>query len=70
MDSINNGEKTTEKLVNKLKNPPSKYKESYDILIDAYTIYKGYISQAKSPEGSLQDYSDNTSELLQNLLKK
>jgi hypothetical protein len=51
----------------KLNNPPDEYKEEYDVLMDMYKVFNEYIDLAKTPEGSLQSFSEQTRELSNDL---
>jgi hypothetical protein len=47
-----------------LRNPPAKYKDAYEALIDMYKPFQKYTSLAESPDGSLQSFSETTNQLV------
>ncbi|MCM3724602.1 hypothetical protein M3226_02655 [Neobacillus cucumis] len=44
--------------MNKLKNPPSKYEQLYQELVDLYATASSFEKLAESPSGSLQSYTN------------
>ncbi|MBU8772153.1 hypothetical protein [Cytobacillus oceanisediminis] len=58
-----------EKTIKGMANPPEKYKEVYQLLVDGYPIVKRFADQASSPSGSYDSYSDEIAELDAEVLK-
>lgn len=52
-----------EKSISELNNPPSKFKASYNALVDMYTNMNSFIGLAVEPSGSLVSYRNSTGEL-------
>lgn len=50
-------------LIKELKNPPSKYKETYNQIISVYADVQKMIELSDNPSGSLNSYSETISEL-------
>lgn len=62
-DSIINRMNGIEKNISELNNPPSKYKESYNSLLDMYTNLKNFVDLTIDPSGSLISYRNDTGNL-------
>lgn len=71
--SIQSDQKTIEGLMKKLKNPPSKYADTYNILLDTYDDFLAYSGMVIDPTGTCVSYRNNlndyNSSLANNLSK-
>ncbi|NWN95927.1 MAG: hypothetical protein HLX43_16125 [Bacillus sp. (in: Bacteria)] len=54
----------------KLKNPPAKYKDIYQDIVDAYGSLKEFTEMADDPSGSLESLTDKANELDSEVAKK
>jgi hypothetical protein len=66
--AIENGEEAVKMLMKKINNPPEQYKEEYEVVVDMYKVFDEYVGLAKSPEGSLQSFSEQARELSSELI--
>jgi len=58
--------KTREKVENGLKmlqDPPGKYEESYNNLLESYSNYSKLLNQVEEPTGSLRQFNENKNQL-------
>lgn len=53
-----------------LKNPPEKFKNNYDSLLEVYEVYDTFISLSTSPSGSYIEYSKNINSTFESLSSK
>lgn len=53
-----------------LNNTPSKFKKSYDSLVEMYTNVSSYVSLATNPTGSLNSYRNETNNLSNNIVNE
>lgn len=68
-EELNKAMEDTNSKMAKLKNPPSKYKDQYDILIKAYNDLNEYVSLANNPSGSLISFGNDISRLSTDISK-
>jgi hypothetical protein len=64
-----NRNKIAEK-IKELNDPPEKYKKSFDIAFELYSLYEKYTDMAISPSGSLVSYSQQGRELSSEIISK
>lgn len=69
-EEIKNGKIKVDKMMSELKNPPKKYLAEYNLIVEMYTTYCEYESLAESPQGSLQTFNNNASDLSSQIVKK
>jgi hypothetical protein len=67
MELLEKSQDTITKAMKKLKNPPNEYKEGYNVLVHMYKVFNEYIDLAKSPEGSLQSFTEHANKLSDDL---
>lgn len=60
VEDINKTDESISLKISKLKNPPSKYKDLNEEILNFYTSYQRLKSQAVSPSGSYTSYSEDT----------
>lgn len=54
----------TKNFMTDLKNPPEKYEDAYEALVEMYKPFQKYTALAESPDGSLQSFSETTNQLV------
>lgn len=57
ISNIKDNQKTVNKLMKKLKNPPDEYKDAYEAVSKLYDAYISLTNCVTDPSGSLQTYS-------------
>ena len=57
ISDIEDNQKTVNKLMKKLKNPPDEYKDAYEAVSKLYDAYISLTNCVTDPSGSLQTYS-------------
>jgi uncharacterized membrane protein YvbJ len=55
-------------LMKQLNSPPSKYKVSYETLLEMYNAYQGVTDLAINPKGSLQSFRSSSNEKIEQLV--
>ncbi len=55
-------------LLDKLKDPPEKYKDCYDALTETYGAYKSLTDLAINPSGSYNSFTDNKEDKINNFM--
>ena len=60
---INSNKDTVDSLMEKLKNPPEKYKDCYNVAVELYSKYNSFVNMAVDPSGSYNSYSENVQDL-------
>lgn len=66
--NIKSSQENVASLMKKLKNPPDKYKASYETLIEMYNAYQGITNLAINPKGNLQTFQNNANEKIDNFV--
>lgn len=61
--AINDASDIANQYMKELKNPPKEYKNLYDALVKLNDVYYDYSQLAISPSGSLQTYSESTTDV-------
>lgn len=56
--------------ISELKNPPEKFKENYDSILEVYELYDSFVSISTSPVGSHIEYSKNINSSYERLSSK
>lgn len=70
ISDIESNQKTVEKLMKELKNPPEEHKEAYDTLKEFYDCYLEFTSLATNPNGNLQSYTSDYNDLDSEVMSK
>ncbi|OPH54987.1 hypothetical protein BC351_30160 [Paenibacillus ferrarius] len=60
----------TDRLMQSLNNPPAEYQKAYDVLVQLYTLFTDFVSQADSPTGSLLTFNQKVNQLSSDIGKK
>lgn len=68
--SVKKNHNEVEKSIKDLKNPPKKYTDIYDDLLQIYEVYNTFVSLSTSPVGSYNDYSENINSTYETLSSK
>lgn len=68
--SVKKNHNKVEKSIKDLKNPPKKYTDIYDDLLQIYEVYNTFVSLSTSPVGSYNDYSENINSTYETLSSK
>lgn len=68
IEEIKSNQEQVATTIKELQNPPLKYKECYNTLLDMYESYNILTDLAVSPKGNYNDYSDNKNTAINKLV--
>lgn len=60
---LSNNKKSVDSLMEKLKEPPEKYKDCYNAAVELYSKYSSFVNHAIDPSGSYNSYSEEAQDL-------
>lgn len=66
---LDNDKNNIDQLMNTLKNPPAKFKDTYDNLLNMYSDYTEYLSMVEEPSGSYNSYTSKANNLSDDMAK-
>ncbi|GIP51829.1 hypothetical protein J42TS3_08640 [Paenibacillus vini] len=58
------------KKLKELNNPPKKFEDAYNLLVEMFQLYSDAIDNAKSPSGSYVSFTQSVENILSNFTKK
>lgn len=69
VETIKKTDLTIADSVKSLQNPPAKYKDAYNDILELYGVYQGLVSQATNPTGTLISYNSDVNSKISDFKK-